>query len=649
MRYVLCALLLGPMALPAQEKIPVLFDCDIGSDVDDAFALALLLASPELDVRGVTTVSGNTMDRAWMVCRFCSHTGNRAIPVAGGAEPQPKQSINNQFQYRYHPGVIFNRTSKPGKESAVQLMHDKLKADPGKITICAVGPLTNVARLLTEHPECKPWIKRIVIMGGSVRAGYKPGTKPEVEWNIKLDPKAAQVVFSSGVPLTVAPLDATSMLQIEEPLRKKLFDAHSQLTLNLQAMYQMWDQPTPTLYDPVAISLCIGDQFCTMADVFIEVDDKGMTLEKEGKANARVAVGIDKDAFLKWYVGRVSKAMPASLPKEPGNPSKLIERGKFPNRVHAFEDFETEIEKRWWLAGKGDKKNIPPGSTRSCQAMLTQDFDDRQGDMNTMYQAVVFNPVPGPPMGKNPRLSFRYFLKGTSTLRVQIYSLSKGYHRYLSLTDLPQGKWESGTVDMTQLRRPDGTGGPLSEDERIDDIQFYVDPRAELWIDDIVLYDEALKAETRPFPKRIHFTGWFDSGKQGKEWPGTFDIVEKEAPEKGKAAKSPEPKPGNTFCLIDLGVRGLRKTEASLELFCRFRLSADSSIHFTAHERGKAWDPSTMLQMKKQEAWKDLVVPLQNVKGIGFDCVTFLTINSAILQIDDVLLYEPGDAPVKNP
>lgn len=97
----------------------------------------------------------------------------------------------------------------------------------------------------------------------------------------------------------------------------------------------------------------------------------------------------------------------------------------------------------------------------ACRAILTQDFDDKQGALQTLYQAVIFNPVPGPPMGKSPRLSFRYFLRGTDTLRVQIYSLTNGYHRYLSLSGLPQGRWEHGCVEMTQVRRPDGTGGPL--------------------------------------------------------------------------------------------------------------------------------------------------------------------------------------------
>src|SRR5438105_10668207 len=95
------------------------------------------------------------------------------------------------------------------------------------------------------------------------------------------------------------------------------------------------------------------------------------------------------------------------------------------------------------------------------------------------------------------------------------------------MTGMKQGQSQDGNVNMQDARKPDGAGGPLSEDERIDDIQFYCDPRAELLIDDIVLYDAAHEKETRPFPKRVLFTGLFDTGKQGKEWPGTFEIDQK--------------------------------------------------------------------------------------------------------------------------
>ncbi|MFO0867010.1 MAG: hypothetical protein U0744_20610 [Gemmataceae bacterium] len=89
--------------------------------------------------------------RGWRV-DFCRMVGKREIPVASGAEPQPKQDIGGQYQYRYHPAVIFNRTSRPVKESAVEFLYRKLKEDQGNVTIIAVGP-AYVARLIDEHPD----------------------------------------------------------------------------------------------------------------------------------------------------------------------------------------------------------------------------------------------------------------------------------------------------------------------------------------------------------------------------------------------------------------------------------------------------------------------------------------------------------------
>jgi inosine-uridine nucleoside N-ribohydrolase len=634
-------IIISLLATPARaaEKVPILFDTDIGSDVDDAFALALALASPEIDLQGVTTVGSGAEDRAWMVCRMLTAVNRRDVPVAWGRDPQPAESMEGQIQYRRHPGVIFNRTSKPVKDSAVEFLYAKLKASPGKLTIVAVGPLTNIAKLLSDHPDCKPWIKRLVIMGGCVRVGYDGKKEPEVEWNIKCDIPAAKTVFASGIPLVVAPLDATGTVKLDEPERRRLFAACTPLTLQVQALYQLWDKPTPVLFDPVAVALVFNESFCTMEDLHLVVDDKGFTRIGTGKPNARVATAIKEAAFAKWYVDRVS-AGTAMLPKPPGNVSKLVERGGLPNRVHCFEDYETDIEKRWWMSGKAETKVVPPGRGRACRGVLTQDFDDLQGDMKTMYTAVVFNPVPGPPMGKNPRLSFRYWLKGTDTLRVQIYSLTKGYHRYLSLTGLPQEKWEWATVDMTQVRRPDGSGGPLSEDERIDDVQFYVDPRAELVIDDMVLYDAALTGEKRPFPNNFHFTGWFDTGKQGKEWPGTFDIVDK-AGSFWKAAKSVEiPDLGGPS--IRLNLRGERPLGDATELFFRYRLTGAEGMTIRLVNKAANKTYTAELKQLKSGAWSEATADFKAKRGDRMDEIHFLLPKGAELLIDDVLLYESG-------
>jgi inosine-uridine nucleoside N-ribohydrolase len=632
--------------------VPILLDTDIGTDVDDAFALALALACPEVDLAGVTTVAAGAEDRAWMVCRFLTAVGRRDIPVAWGRGTQPEPAVGGQIQYRRHPAVIFNRTAKPVKESAVEFLYTRLKAQPGRLTIVAVGPLTNIAALLREHPDCKPWIKRIVLMGGSVHVGYDGKPTPDAEWNIKSDIPAARAVFTAGIPLAVAPLDATSTVDLTEPLRRRLFAACTPLSFQVQALYQLWDKPTPTLFDPVAVALAFTDRFCTMEDLHLEVDDKGFTRTGKGEPNARVATAIRGDDFLNWYVERAGSGR-AVLPKPPGNLSTIIPAGKMPNRVHCCEDFETDIEQRWWMSGKLETANVLPGSRRACRGVLTQDFDDLQGDMKTMYSAVIFNPVPGPPMGKNTRLSFRYRLNGTDTLRVQIYSLTKGYHRYLALTNLPQEKWQSATVDMTQARRPDGSGGPLSEDERIDDVQFYVDPRAELLIDDIVLHDAPPPGEKRPFPKRILFTGWFDTGKQGKEWPGTFDIVERGG-NFWKAAKSVEnPEFGAPW--IRLHLRGQRALGDSTQVFFRYHLSGATTMQVRLVNRTTkdthtvelkdlttgAWSPATAdftADSRRRDGTRSKPHP-----GDRLDEIHFLLPRGAELLIDDVLLYEPGD------
>jgi purine nucleosidase len=629
-----------------KEKVPVIIDCDIGTDIDDTFAVALAIISPELDVRAITTVSGDTKTRAMMVCRMLSAADRRTIPVSAGEPEKPPQPLRGwQEQYARHPALIFNRMPKPTKEKAVELIYNQLKAEPGKITLVALGPLTNIAQLLTQHPDCKPWIKRLVIMGGAVRVGYNNKPPVEPEWNILTDIKAAQTVFTSGVPLTVAPLDATTMLKLDEAMLARIFGARSLVTMQVEELWQLWDQKEqPTMFDPVAVTLCFSERFCKLEDLHLEVDDKGVTRMGTGKPNARVATSIQADDYRKWLVDRFASHGPKALPAEPKNRSTVIERTRFPNRVHAFEDFETDIEKRWWMSGKLETANVPPGSKRACRAVLTQDFDDRQGDMKTMYNAVIFNPVPGPPMGKNPRLSFRYWVKGTDTIRVQIYSLSNGYHRYLSINGLPQEKWQSATVDMTAVRRPDGSGGPLSENERIDDVQFYVDPRAELLIDDMVLYDAAVADEKRPFPKTLHFTGWFDSGKQGKEWPGTFDIAEK----KGHfwhAAKSVEnPELGGPS--IRLHLRGERPLGEKTELYFRYSLSdADSmqvSLVNTAKKESCPVELKGLTRGKWAETTVDFTAAGKLKPGGKVDEIHFRLPRGAELLIDDLLLYEPG-------
>src|SRR5262245_43758053 len=327
-----------PAAAQVPPRLPVIIDTDIGSDIDDAFALALALASPELDIQAITTVGGQADDRAWIVCRFLSHGGFRSIPVAFGREPQLRFPLDWQIQYRRHPAPTFNRTQKPEKMSAVELMHQKIKEQPGKLTIIALGPLTNVAQLLRDHPDARPLIKRIVLMGGSILIGYDGKQQPEPEWNIKSDIAAAQAVFTSGVPLTVVPLDATATLKLGRQERDRLFSAYTPLTLQLQTLYELWDKQTPILFDPAAVAAAFDERFLTIETMNLYVDDKGMTRVGDGDGRVKVAVATKQAEFVRWFVERVRSVGKTMLPAPPKNLSKFVERGNFPAKVHVAED-----------------------------------------------------------------------------------------------------------------------------------------------------------------------------------------------------------------------------------------------------------------------------------------------------------------------
>jgi hypothetical protein len=360
--------------------------------------------------------------------------------------------------------------------------------------------------------------------------------------------------------------------------------------------------------------------------------------------------------FLLAFIAVASVSATVVWAAEPKNISRPVKRGGLPVRVHVFEDYETEIERRWWLRGEVDEKEAPKSlsasvaNRRSCRATATKDFDDKQGDPLKQYKGVIFNPVPGPPMSGATRLSFRYQLQGTDTLRVQIYSLTNNYHRCLTLTGLKQNEWQEATVDMTQARRPDGSGGPLSADERIDDIQFYVEPAAELWIDDIVLFEAARKDEREAFLRRVIFTGWFDTGKQGAghEWPGVFEIVAHERPRTWKAARSVARQDGDQAQLV-VNMRGRRPLSAKNRLRFDYHLTGGPLVVALVDNKTGQRSSKTLGGLKQNE-WARTAVDFEVTDDrkaneppvadeIHFDSLHL----GAVLTIDDVLLYEPAN------
>src|SRR5438128_7114249 len=144
----------------AQEKI--IIDTDIGDDIDDAFAVALALRSPELQILGITTTFGDTELRAQLLDRLLAETGHNAIPVAAG---MPTQVRNSFTQRRYAEGGQFARSSRP---KAVDFILDQVRRYPGQITLVAIGPLVNVGALIDKDPQTFRKLRRLVLMGGSI-------------------------------------------------------------------------------------------------------------------------------------------------------------------------------------------------------------------------------------------------------------------------------------------------------------------------------------------------------------------------------------------------------------------------------------------------------------------------------------------------
>jgi len=295
-------LLAACFAGAADTKIPIILDTDIGTDIDDAFALALIINSPELQLLGVTTVSGDTAARARLAAKFLWEAGGkwRQVPVAAGVPGLAQHIEQTRWADDFAGPQIL-------KESAVDFLRGQFHRRPGEITLIAIGELTNVAALLKADPLVAKKIKRIVLMGGSIARGYEPGSNPEPEWNIKSNPAAARAVFTFGIPILMAPLDVTAMLQLDAAARRRIFDHGTAVASALAALYHLWNSDTPTLFDPMAVALLIDPNLCQTQELAVEVDDQGSTRVAPGRpANATVGMHTNPATFFEFYLRRVA-------------------------------------------------------------------------------------------------------------------------------------------------------------------------------------------------------------------------------------------------------------------------------------------------------------------------------------------------------
>jgi len=287
------------------EPEKIIIDTDIGDDVDDAFALALAVKSPELEILGVTTTFGDTEARAKIVDRFLGEVGRAEIPVLTGKATATK---NPMSQRKYGEGGHFAKSSRG---DAVDFLLEQIRKYPGKITLVAIGPLMNVGAAIDKDAATFRKLKRVVLMGGSIRRGYgdlgyTAPVPPMPEWNILNDVASAQKLFAAGVPLFVMPLDSTQ-LKMDEVKRAFLFGQGAAVTDQLAVLYHLWEQETPTLFDPMTIAFVLRPELCPVQGLHIRVDEKGFTREEPGAANAEVCLDSNAEDFFKFYLKKVAE------------------------------------------------------------------------------------------------------------------------------------------------------------------------------------------------------------------------------------------------------------------------------------------------------------------------------------------------------
>src|SRR5947207_1885158 len=283
------------------EKI--IIDTDIGDDVDDAFAVALALRSPELQILGITTTFGDTETRAKLLDRLLGETGHSDIPVGIGIHTQTSSFTQRAYAEAGH----FARTTHP---QAVDFILDQIRTNPGKITMVGIGPLVNIGALIYHDKATFLKLPCVVLMGGSIARGYGdlgyfPDRGPEPEWNIKNDIPSAQKLFASDVPIFMMPLDSTQ-LKLDEVKRAVLFQASTPITDALTLLYYQWGQETPTLFDVMTIAYILNPQLCPVKPMHISVDEKGYTRPGSGSPNAEVCLNSDPEAFFHFYIPRVA-------------------------------------------------------------------------------------------------------------------------------------------------------------------------------------------------------------------------------------------------------------------------------------------------------------------------------------------------------
>jgi pyrimidine-specific ribonucleoside hydrolase len=297
------------------NSIPAILDVDPGHD--DAVAIMLACAAPELDLLAITTVAGNvplekTTRNTLRILSLIDHTD---LPVAAGASSPLHRPLHTAEDIHGASGLdgpeIPDPSYEPHERGAVDLIADAIRDSPEPVTLIPTGPLTNVATFLREHPDLKERIARISLMGGSIGLG---NTTPAAEFNVYVDPEAAREVFESGLPITMSGLDVTHQAgagpQERENLRSlgRIGGVVAELLEFFAGTYErIFGFDAPPLHDAVAVAAVLEPALLKTRPMRVDVECESELTRGEtvcdfygvsGKPpNAEVGVDLDRDGF----------------------------------------------------------------------------------------------------------------------------------------------------------------------------------------------------------------------------------------------------------------------------------------------------------------------------------------------------------------
>jgi purine nucleosidase len=288
--------------------VPIILDTDIGTDVDDAFALVMAALAPELDLRAITTVYGDTPLRSKMARKLLDMLGRADIPVATGLANPLYDGKDSYWGGWEGIGLLSesDATMPLPHKDAIQTMVQILQTAGEPVTLVGIGPLTNLAVLLRDYPEVHPKIREIICMAGTLEPN-------DEEWNVQCDPEAARIVFTSGLPLKLGTRHFVKQPRLTQAGRARLSAANHPVLNALVAMFDEFlsykTRDFSPMYDPITLSTAFTDQFLPMESrtFRIVMDDNVLHLipAETGEAGTyRIAVptAVKPDAFINHLI-----------------------------------------------------------------------------------------------------------------------------------------------------------------------------------------------------------------------------------------------------------------------------------------------------------------------------------------------------------